>query len=76
MLFVRTTGILTTMVRAPLLVVGLFVVAITIPAQNSFASIRALDLDIYPDGTTHIFSEFTVNPLDPDYTVETLWNRN
>lgn len=70
MLFVRTTGILTTMVRAPLLLVGLFVVAITIPAQNSFASIRSLDLNIYPDGTTHVFSEFSVNPLDPDYSVE------
>ena len=70
MLFVRTTGILTSMVQAPLLVVGLFVVAISIPAQNSFASIRTLDLNIYPDGTTHVFSEFSVNPLEPDYTVE------
>jgi hypothetical protein len=74
MLFVRTPGILTTMVRAPLIVVGLFVVAITVPAQNSFASFRSLELTIYPDGTTHVFSEISVNPLEPDFTIELFGN--
>ena len=69
MLFVRTTGILTTMVRAPLILVGLMLVAITMPAQISFGSIRSLDLTIYPDGTTHVYSEISVDPLEPDFEV-------
>ena len=69
MLFVRTTGILTTMVRASLILVGLMLVAITMPAQISFGSIRSLDLTIYPDGTTHVYSEISVDPLEPDFEV-------
>ncbi len=69
MLFVRTTGILTTMVRAPLILVGLMLVAITMPAQISFGSIRSLDLTIYPDGTTHVYSEISADPLEPDFEV-------
>ena len=69
MLFVRTTGILTTMVRAPLILVGLMLVAITIPAQISFGVVRSLDLTIYPDGTTHVYSEISVDPLEPDFEV-------
>ena len=69
MLFVRTTGILTTMVRAPLILVGLMLVAITMPAQISFGSIKSLDLTIYPDGTTHVYSEISVDPLEPDFEV-------
>jgi len=69
MLFVRTTGILTTMVRAPLILVGLMLVAITIPAQISFGLVRSLDLTIYPDGTTHVYSEISVDPLEPDFEV-------
>jgi len=69
MLFVRTTGILTTMVRAPLILVGLMLVAITMPAQISFGSIKSLDLTIYPDGTTHVYSEISVDSLEPDFEV-------
>ena len=69
MLFVRTTGILTTMVRAPLILVGLMLVAITMPAQISFGSIRSLDLTIYSDGTTHVYSEISADPLEPDFEV-------
>ena len=69
MLFVRTTGILTTMVRAPLILVGLMLVAITMPAQISFGVVRSLDLTIYPDGTTHVYSEISVDPLEPDFEV-------
>ena len=70
MLFVRTPGILTTMIRAPIIAVGLIVVALTVPSQITFGTTKSLDLTIYPDGTTHVFSEITVNPLEPDYTVE------
>ena len=70
MLFVRTPGILTTMIRAPIIAVGLIVVALTVPSQITFGSAKSLDLTIYPDGTTHVFSEITVNPLEPDYSVE------
>ncbi len=70
MLFVRTPVILTTMIRAPIIAVGLIVVVLTVPSQITFGSAKSLDLTIYPDGTTHVFSEITVNPLEPDYTVE------
>jgi len=70
MLFVRTKGILTTMVRLPIIIIGLMVVAITIPAQFSLGSTKSLDLTIYSDGSTHVNSEISVNPLDPDYSVE------
>ena len=70
MLFVRTKGILTTMVRVPIIIIGLMVVAITIPAQFSLGSTKSLDLSIYSDGSTHVNSEISVNPLDPDYSVK------
>ena len=69
MLFVRTEGILQTMVRAPLLVAGLIVVAVAMPIQNSFGLTRSLDLIIYPDGSTHITSEFEVDSQQPDFEV-------
>jgi hypothetical protein len=56
MLFVRTDGIIDTMVNAPLIVAGLIVVALTMPLQSSFASTRTLDLIINSDGSTHISS--------------------
>ena len=56
MLFVRTPGILTTMIRAPIIAVGLIVVVLTVPSQITFGSAKSLDLTIYPDGTTHVFS--------------------
>ena len=70
MLFVRTEGILETMVNAPLLIAGLMVVALTIPLQTSFGSTRALDLTLYSDGSAHISAEIDVDPLDPDFQVD------
>ncbi len=61
MLFVRTDGIIDTMVNAPLIVAGLLVVALTMPLQTSFATTRTLDLIINSDGTTHISSQIDVN---------------
>jgi len=70
MLFVRTEGILQTMIKAPLILAGLIVVSITMPIQNSFSSTRGLDLIIYSDGSTHIFSEIEVDPLQTDFEVK------
>ena len=70
MLFVRTEGILQTMIKAPLILAGLIVVSITMPIQNSFSSTRGLDLTVYSDGSTHIFSEIEVDPLQTDFEVK------
>ena len=70
MLFVRTEGILETMVKAPLIIAGLIVVALTIPIQTSFSSTRTLDLTLYSDGSAHISAQFEVDPLDPDFEVD------
>jgi len=69
MLFVRTDGILETMVKAPLIIAGLMIVALTMPIQTSFGSTRMLDLTLYSDGSAHISSQLEVDPLDPDYEV-------
>jgi len=69
MLFVRTEGILQTMVRMPLIVASLIVLAVTMPIQNSFGLTRSLDLIIYPDGSTHVASEFEVDSQQPDFEV-------
>lgn len=61
MLFVRTDGIIDTMVNAPLIVAGLLVVSLTIPLQTSFATTRTLDLIINTDGSTHISSQIDVD---------------
>jgi len=70
MLFVRTKSILTSMGRATLLAVGLIVMAISMPIQSTFGTVRTLDLIIYPDGTTHVSSEISTDPFEPDFTVE------
>jgi len=67
MLFVRTDGILETMVKAPLILAGLIIVALTIPLQTSFSSTRTLDLIIHSDGSTHVTSEIDVDSLDSDF---------
>jgi uncharacterized membrane protein len=61
MLFVRTDGIIDTMVNASLIAAGLIVVALTIPLQTSFGSTRTLDLIINSDGSTHISSVIDVD---------------
>lgn len=69
MLFVRTEGILETMVKAPLIIAGLIVVALTMPIQFSFSSTRMLDLTLYSDGSAHISTQIDVDPLEPDFEV-------
>lgn len=70
MLFVRNTDILSTMVRIPIVVIGLMLVALSVPIQQSFASSRNLDFTIYQDGSTHVFYELDVDPLELEITVE------
>ncbi len=67
MLFVRTEGIVDTMVKVPLLVASVIIVAAIMPIQSSFSSPRTLDLIIYPDGSTHVSTEIDVDPLVTDY---------
>jgi len=69
MLFVRTDGILETMVKAPLIIAGLIVIALTMPMQSSFSSTRTLDLTLYSDGSAHISTQLDVDPLEPDFEV-------
>ena len=70
MLFVRNTDILSTMVRIPIVVIGLILVALSVPIQQSFASSRNLDFTIYQDGSTHVFYELDADPLELEITVE------
>jgi len=70
MLFVRNMDILSTMVRIPIVVIGLMLVALSAPIQQSFASSRNLDFTIYQDGSTHVFYELDVDPLELEITVE------
>jgi len=74
MLFVRTEGIFDTMVKIPLLVASMIIVAAVMPIQSSFSSPRALDLIIYPDGTTHVSTEIDVDPLVANYELELFGN--
>jgi len=70
MLLVRNTDILSTMVRIPIVVIGLVLVALSAPIQQSFGSSRTLDFTIYPDGSTHVFYELDVDPLKLEFMVE------
>ena len=68
-LFVRNDSIFDTMVKVPLLVASMIIVAALLPIQSSFSSPRDLDLIIYPDGSTHISTEIDVDPFLTDYEV-------
>jgi len=70
MLLVRNADILSTMVRIPIVVIGLELVALSAPIQQSFGSSRTLDFTIYPDGSTHVFYELDVYPLELEIMVE------
>jgi uncharacterized membrane protein len=58
------------MVRIPIVVIGLMLVALSAPIQQSFASSRTLDFTIYQDGSTHVFYELDADPLELEITVE------
>ncbi|MBB46404.1 MAG: MarR family transcriptional regulator [Thaumarchaeota archaeon] len=70
MLLVGKMDILSTMVRLPVVVIGLVLVVLSTPIQQSFASSRTLDFTIYQDGSTHVFYELDVDPLKLEVPVE------
>ena len=70
MLLVRKMDILSTMVGLPIVVIGLVLIALSTPIQQSFASSRTLDFTIYPDGSTHVFYELDVDPLELEVPIE------
>ena len=70
MLFVRTESILNTMIRTPLILAGLIVAAIGMPIQTSFSSTRTLELTMYSDGSTHVFTQIDVDALLPDFELD------
>jgi uncharacterized membrane protein len=70
MLFVRSEGILKTMIKAPLIIAGLIFVSLVIPIQTSFSSTRTLNLVIYSDGSVHVSNQIDIDPLLPDYELE------
>lgn len=73
-LFVRNDSIFDTMVKVPLLVASMIIVAALLPIQSSFSSPRDLDLIIYPDGSTHVSTEIDVDPFLTDYEVNLFGN--
>ena len=50
--------------------IGLVLIALSTPIQQSFASSRTLDFTIYQDGSTHVFYELDVDPLKLEVPVE------
>ena len=70
MLFVRTEGILNTMIKTPLILAGLIVMAIGMPIQTSFSSTRTLELTMYSDGSTHISTQIEIDSLSPDFEID------
>jgi uncharacterized membrane protein len=62
------------MVKLPLLVASMIIVAALMPIQSSFSSPRDLDLIIYADGSTHVSTEIDVDPFLTDYEVNLFGN--
>ena len=67
MLFVRTEAILNTMIKTPLILASLVIVAIGMPIQTSFSSTRTLELTMYSDGSTHVSTQVDIDSLSPDF---------
>ncbi len=74
MLFVRTESILQTMAKLPILLAGLIIMAIAMPFQNSYSSTKTMDLIIYSDGSTHIYSEIEVDSFEVDFALNLFGN--
>ena len=65
---------LSTMIKVPVAVFVLILLAMAVPLQHSFGSTKTLDFSIYPDGSTHIFLELDADPLQPDFQVNLFSN--
>ena len=70
MLLVGNTDILSAMARISLVVIGLVLVALSVPIQQSLGSSRTLDFTIYSDGSTHVFYELEIDPLEPEFSTK------
>ncbi|HSB56637.1 MAG TPA: hypothetical protein VLD38_02360 [Nitrosopumilaceae archaeon] len=70
MLFVRITDILTMMVKAPFLAVCFLLITLQSIPQYTFATSKVLDFTIDADGTTHVFYQSEIDPLQPDFTTK------
>ena len=75
MLFVRTESILQTMAKLPILLAGFIIMAVAMPFQNSYSSTKTMDLIIYSDGSTHIYSEIEVDSLEVDFALSLFGNQ-
>ncbi|VVC06224.1 Uncharacterised protein [uncultured archaeon] len=73
-LFVRFTYILTTMVKAPIIAVCFFLIALSTSVQYALSSPKVLEFSIYADGTTHIFYQTDVDPQSPDFALDLYGN--
>ena len=60
------TDALILMVRVPIVVFVLILLAMTVPLQHSFGSNRTLDFFLFPDGSTHVTYSLESDPLLPD----------
>jgi uncharacterized membrane protein len=74
MLFVRFTYILTTMVKAPIIAVCFFLIALSSSVQYVLSSPKVLEFSIYADGTTHVFYQTDVDPQSPDFALDLYGN--
>jgi uncharacterized membrane protein len=62
------------MAKLPILLAGLIIMAIAMPFQNSYSSTKTMDLIIYSDGSTHIYSEIEVDSLEADFALNLFGN--
>ena len=74
MIFVRITYTLSIMVRAPLIAVCFLLITLTSFVHHSYGTLRVIDFTIYTDGTTHVFYQTEVDPLEPDVTIKLFGN--
>ena len=65
---------LETMIKVPVAMFVLVLLAMAVPLQHSFGSTKTLDFSIYPDGSTHVFLELDTDPSQPDFQVNLFSN--
>ena len=73
-MLLRVSETLTTMIKVPIAVFVLILLAMAVPLQHSFGSNKTLDFSIYSDGSTHVFLELDADPSQPDFQVNLFSN--
>jgi uncharacterized membrane protein len=74
MIFVRINGILTSMIKAPVIAACFLLLALSSFVQYAIGSPKVLDFTIYADGTTHVFYQTDVDSQSPDFTLNPYGN--